>query len=127
MINVCESFASEYKLRFNPEKCTLLIFSDSEFFFNNVDISLCGSKIKNVRHEKHLGHKFCSSYDYTLNIIDLDDIIRDMKVRTNVIINEFRPISWQSKVTLFLSQCSSLYGCSLWRLDDPKINDLYTA
>ena len=50
-----------------------------------------------------------------------------MKVRTNVIINEFRPVSWQSKVTLFLSQCSSLYGCSLWRLDDPKIDELCTA
>ena len=127
MINVCESYADEYKLKFNPEKCTLLIFSDSDFFFNNVSISLCGRIIKNVRHEKHLGHQLCSSYDHTLNIINFDDIIRDMKVRTNVIINEFRPVSWQSKVTLFLSQCSSLYGCSLWRLDDPKINELCTA
>ena len=127
MIKECESYANEYKLKFNPEKCTLLIFSDSEFFFNNVNISLCGSRIKNVKHEKHLGHMFCSSYDHTLNMINLDDIIRDIKVRTNVIINEFRPISWQSKVTLFLSQCSSLYGCSLWRLDDPKIKELCTA
>ena len=26
-----------------------------------------------------------------------------------------------------MSQCSSLYGCHLWNLDDNKIKDLYTA
>ena len=53
--------------------------------------------------------------------------MRDLKVRTNTIINQFRPVSWNSKSTLFLSQCSGLYGCPLWRLDDPKLEDLYTA
>ena len=26
-----------------------------------------------------------------------------------------------------MSQCSSLYGCHLWNLDDNKVNELYTA
>ena len=34
---------------------------------------------------------------------------------------------WKSKVTLFNSQCLSLYGCQLWRLDDPKVKELCTT
>ena len=60
-------------------------------------------------------------------MIDLSNVIRDIKVRTNVIINQFRPIFWQAKVKLFLSQCSSLYGCHLWNLDDNKVKELITA
>ena len=41
--------------------------------------------------------------------------------------NKFRPVAWQAKVTLFQSQCSSLYGCHLWRLDDPAVDELCTA
>ena len=50
-----------------------------------------------------------------------------MKVRTNTIATQFRPISWRSKVTLFNSQCLSLYGCQLWRLDDKKVDELCTT
>ena len=50
-----------------------------------------------------------------------------MKVRTNASINQFRPVSWKSKVTLFNSQCLSLYGCNLWRLDDKKVENLCTT
>ena len=53
--------------------------------------------------------------------------MKDINVRTNVIINKFRPISWQAKVALFISQCSSLYGCPLWQLDHSKIKELCTS
>ena len=35
-------------------------------------------------------------------------------------------MSWKSKVLLFNSQCSSLYGCPLWRLDNEYVNRLCT-
>ena len=54
----------------------------------------------------------------------MDSVIRDLKVRTNTIINQFKPISWQSKVKLFKSQCSSLYGSQLWRLDEKQVDEL---
>ena len=74
-----------------------------------------------MKVEKHLGHEFQTSNA----IINIDPIIKDLHVRTNIIVNKFRPISWQAKVALFLSQCSSLYGCQLWQLDDPKTKTLY--
>ena len=62
-----------------------------------------------------------------MNLINLDGVIRDMKVRTNTIASQFKPISWRSKTTLFNSQCLSLYGCQLWRLDDSKVDKLCTT
>ena len=80
-----------------------------------------------VRNTLDLGHTFNSVSYSNFNFISLDSVIRDLKVRTNTIINQFRPISWESKVKLFLSQCSGLYGCPLWCLDDPQLENLYTA
>ena len=127
LIKICESYADEYKLNFNPNKCTLLIFSNSDKIKKLVNLMICGSPIKTITHETHLGHVFQDSYVNNMNLINFEQIIRDMKVRTNAIISQFRPISWKSKVTLFNSQCLYLYGCPLWRLDDPKINDLCTT
>ena len=123
LISICEIYAKEYFLSFNPNKCSILIFADSDFYFNNINIKLCGQTIRNVKCEKHLGHVF----EATHNIINIDSVIKDVKVRTNVILNNFRQISWQAKTKLFLSQCSSLYGCQLWNLEDPNIEKLYTA
>ena len=122
LITICEMFSYDYKLQFNPDKCTLLIFSDTDYSNENICITLCGQNVKNVKTEKHLGHVFENTYD----IINLDSIIRDIKVRSNIIVNKFRPTSWESKVLLFKSQCSSLYGCTLWRLDSCKIDRICT-
>ena len=126
IIAICENYAKEYKVIFNPDKCTLLIFTSKEFYdfyFNNVNIFICGTKVRNVKSEKHLGHVF----NYSDNLIDIQTIIKDLKIRTNVILNQFRCLSWQARVTLFISQCSSLYGCPLWNLNDPNVEKLCTA
>ena len=125
-IKICEEYANDHYIKFNPDKCTLLIFcdySDSDFYYKNVNIYISGCKIKNVNSEKHLGHVFQNSG----NIIDFSDVIKDIKIRGNIITNQFKPISWQGKAKLFMSQCSSFYGCHLWNLDDKNINALYTA
>ena len=62
MIEICEQFSENCKLQFNPNKCTLFIFSDSDYYFNNVCIKLCGRVIKNVRSETHLGSTIDYSY-----------------------------------------------------------------
>ena len=127
LIKICEHFADEYLLKFNPDKCSLLIYADknADFYANNCNINLCGKTIKHVKKEKHLGHIFeANSHSHLINI---ESVIRDLKVRTNTIVNNFKPICWQSKVKLFLSQCSSLYGSQLWRLENNQIDDLITA
>ena len=105
----------------------MLIFTISEFRKYNAIIILCSKEVKIVNKEKHLGHVLNTEYCHTSTLINIDNVIRDMKVRTNAIINQFRPVSWKSKVTLFNSQCLSLYGCNLWRLDDKKVENLCTT
>ena len=41
--------------------------------------------------------------------------------------NQFRSTAWHAKESLFLTQCSSLYGYPWWNLDDPNIDKLCTA
>ena len=48
VIAICEKYASEYKIQFNPDKCTLFIFSDSNFYHNNVNIMISGCIIKKM-------------------------------------------------------------------------------
>ncbi len=42
-------------------------------------------------------------------------------------IHQFYSTSWQSMVLLFNSFCTSLYGCQLWNLDDPRIEEFSVA
>ena len=80
MILICETFADEYKIIFNPDKCTLLIFSNHDFNFNNINVTVCGKRVSNVIKEKHLGHIFKSQYNMSYNLIDLDLVIKYLKV-----------------------------------------------
>ena len=123
LILICERFALEYKLNFNPQKCKLLVYSIMDIKTEKIDIKIGGHKIEVVDSEKHLGNKFQADR----NIINIENIIKEIRVRTNVIINKFRPIAWQAKVTLFNSHCSSLYGCQIWNLEDPNVNKLCTT
>ncbi len=82
-----------------------------------------GRNIQNVRSEKHLGHII----SVRGSLSNIEPVIKDMKVRTNVITHQFYSTIWQSKVKLFNSQCMSLYGCQLWNLDDPRVDELSVA
>ena len=88
---------------------------------NDVKLTMNGREIAKVNGEKHMGHMFSSQGDF----INIDSIIRDMKIRTNTIINQFHPVSRQSNIKLFNSQCLSLYGCPLWSLHDRILEELY--
>ncbi|CAL4117868.1 unnamed protein product [Meganyctiphanes norvegica] len=127
LISICEAYAEDHEIRFNPDKCTLMIFSNLKNVDEYVNIMLCGSRIRNIANEKHLGHVFDTGFNNSLNLINIENVIRDMKVRTNTISAQFKPVSWKSKTTIFNSQCLSLYGCQLWRLDDPKVDQLCTT
>ena len=56
LIKICEEYANNHYIKFNPDKCTLLIFcdvSESYFYYKNVSISISGCLMKNVKSEKH--------------------------------------------------------------------------
>ena len=64
----------------------MLIYAEKnlDFYYNNCKISVCGKVVQNVKSEKHLGHLFTTSnHSYLINI---DSVIRDIKVRTTTIV-----------------------------------------
>ena len=91
-----------------------------------------GSKIRGLSMRHKVSNVINIYYRETsalswYNLVSIDNVITDMKVRTNAIITQFKPVSWKSKVTLFNSQCLPLYGCHLWRLDDINVKKLCTT
>ena len=50
---------------------------------------ISGCPVKNVKTEKHLGHTFQNSK----NIINFDAITKDIRVRSNITVNDFSTIS----------------------------------
>ena len=50
--------------------------------------------------------------------------MKDVKIKTNIICNEFSSLTYAAHVVIFNSQCLSLYGCPLWNLQDTKIEAL---
>ena len=72
------------------------MYANDDFYFNNVNISRGGVKVKDVKSESQLGHTL-SFY----RIIDIQSRIKGIKVRTNIILSQFRWLNWQAMVKIF--------------------------
>ena len=120
MLQICEQFGKEYGLSFNPDKCEVIKFGN---WNSNLNLKLDDKIIKEVNSVKHLGHTIKNSR----NICDVSDIITDIKVRTNVILSQFKHLSLKSKIQIFNSNCMSYYGGCLCSLESGCFNDLNVA
>ena len=120
LLKICEEFSEEFNLTFNPSKSSLLTFHPPGMKEEYTNILFLGKPIPTNYTEKHLGHLLSTSR----KSVDFCDIIRDVKIKTNVILKEFSHLNTWSKVKLFNSQCLSLYGCELWDLSDQNIKKI---
>ena len=121
IIIICEVYGDAHDLLFNPDKSYLLIFECPTLKVpDGISVYICGDKIKIVQKEIHLGNTLST----VGNMICMDKTINDIKSRTVSIVNNFKNISYKSKVMLFNSQCMALYGSQLWDLTDDNINQL---
>ena len=123
LIEICEQYSNEFCLSFNPNKCFLLVFCNRNFDLSHINLQLRNQPIQIVNGSKHLGH-FVSSKG---SIIQIDEIIREMQVKANIISNEFHCLTYKARAKIFNSQCLNLYGCGLWNLEDRNLNNLYKA
>ena len=107
LINICENYGAKFSVKFNPDKSQIMSFPKSNL---NFKVELNGCEIKNFNEVKHLGFMLNNTrYSYNIN-----NVINDIKIRTNCIITNFRCLDTWSRVSLFNTQCLSLYGCCLW-------------
>ena len=121
LLNTAGGFADDFGLRFNLDKCKLLIFSDQNFQFK--PIFLNNVALQHAHCEKHLGHMLSDKGDY----IDFRKVITDIKAKSNVLCREFYFLDWKSKCKLFNANCTSFYGCQLMNLSSTQINKVCTA
>ena len=115
MINICEEYSRNFDLIFNSNKCELVIFCKDKFVKNSKPIILMNNSILKISNSyTHLGINITNNNN---QIIDFNNIIRDLKIKCNIIKNEFSKLSYLTKVELFNSHCMSLFGCCLWKIE----------
>ena len=71
-----------------------------------------GTTIRVTNECKHLGN-FISNTNLLNNAVN---IIKDMKIRTNILMSEFYMLNSLTRRQLFNSQCLSLYGNAVGEL-----------
>ena len=124
MLNLCESFAYSYGLKFNASKTQLIRFGLSLSNTCNARIVFCSEQLVFLNTVCHLGHHL--SY----NLSDDEDINRkchDFLKKANILLVNFKFCSPSTLTFLFRSFCLSLYGCALWRLDSKSISTIEIA
>ena len=124
LIIICENYGDDFELLFNPDKCYLIIFSccNSQFLCN-ITLKVCGKEVKVVNKEIHLGN-IISNGD---SLVEMKDAMHGIKSRTLTIVNNFANISFKSKIKMFTSQCTALYGAQLWDIEDRCIEAMNIA
>ena len=122
LLRICDSFAAEYDINFNPDKSKFLVIASDKRRHLYREMCLCsfsiGTKcIDNVDNFIHLGHIISSSF------VDLADILhrRNLFVgHTNHLLCFLNKLDMSVKLKLFASYCSIIYGCELWTLTNPS-------
>lgn len=124
MLRICEDFAKEYDITFNPKKSQCIFFSrDRNPPKSPTEISLCGKQLKWFHEVKHLGN----TVKFDLN--ESPEIQKkggDFIYHVNSLKAHFAHIQHDVLVKLFSTYCSSFYGSQAWNLSDPALKSLYT-
>lgn len=112
LLSICETYAEQHGLRYNPMKSELLVFrggNKSPTFIPPVRIN--GSLIQIVTQFKYLGHVVTEDLKDNL---DMERERRALAVRGNMLARRFAGCSLPVKITLFKAYCQTFYTSSLW-------------
>ena len=126
LLRICESFASEYDVMFNPSKSQALVFqpaSASLSLMQRARLTLSGSPIDYVSHAVHLG-TFIGENSFSRNIQKAQC---ELYARVNSLHAKFHFCSFDVLRTLFISYCTSFYSSCLWKLGQDDLEPLAVA
>ena len=121
MIAICEDYANEYSILFNPKKSKLLCYN---MFADEMPvIKLCNHVVEVVDNEVYLGSRIYNDI-YTSNI---DEYVCDFERRSNHVIHNFAMCDSVTLSRIFSSHCESFYGCELFNHSKPYMSKLYVS
>ena len=115
MISICESYAQDYHITFNPAKSKLICFNVSSSDIS--PIYLNGTPVTVVNKDKHLAN-YISTDIYGRNIISN---VCDFYQRNNSVISDFGIYDTLGKI--HSTFCMHMYGCELWNRTDYDVDN----
>ena len=119
LINICEDYAKEHKIRFNGNKSKLIIFNqgNNDLF---LDVFVCGDIVERVSELKYLGLIFsCGSGDSFQSAVSKDFICK-----FNIFMSDFNKVNSKLKNYLFNTYCCSFYGSNMCKFQNLDLIDI---
>ena len=108
MVDICEQFAHEYHISFNPSKSKLMSFNLSRPL--GTLIFLNSQKVEVVDNDSHLGNYVATilrDISITKHVCDLyNAVIMSLVTSMLVIVDALHQV-----------YCMHMYGCELWNLN----------
>ena len=116
MLQICEKCAQEYDVLFNASKSVLVVYNACIDNHHNVKLSLNDTV-------PHLG----SYIGRENNKANITKTLSKLISRTNVLLSRYGFCDMEVVYNLFNSFCTSVYGSSLWRLNNVHIKEFATT
>jgi len=112
LLTLCELYAKDCFIMYNAKK-TVCMCCKPKVIKHKVrpTLVLNGSSLKYVDSHKYLGVTICSDMNDNLEI---QSQVRNMYIRGNTVIKNFKKCSDNVKCKLFKSLCANVYCVSLW-------------
>lgn len=118
LLSICESYAEDHGLKYNPSKSELLVFRGVNKSPPHVPpLMLCGLPVQRVTQFKYLGHIVTEELK---DDMDMERERRALAVRGNVVAQRFAGCSVPVKITLFKAYCQTFYTSGLWATHTQK-------
>ncbi len=123
MIDTCMKFGAEFDIMYNEKKTMAMCFSRKRQM-PEFKLVMNGCQIKCVEKMKHLG----ITVSYNLN--DSDEISNkhgDFIGKCNHVLNKYAILDSDVTTRLFLTNCSSFYGCETWDFKCHNFKNILTS
>ena len=118
MMTICETFAHEYGLKFNPAKSKLITFNVN----TDVSFMLDGNPITQADNAVHIGHHIGKGSN-----TNISSGVSNLVCSSNTMLTKFNYCSSNVKSYLFNTFCTSFYGCVLWSMHSTEIQRIYVT
>ena len=121
MIKICEDYAEQYNILYNPKKSKLLHYNVAHD--KEISIELCGTKVQIVDSEVYLGNFIASDLSDRNITSNMGDFYR----RSNQLRADFYMLPSHIQYKLFTCYFINLCGCNLWNYNKMYVQKIYTA
>ena len=121
MVSICERYAHDFKILFNPNKSKLLCCNVKDT--NMIKMTLCGKPVEIVDSMQYLGN-YVSRDTCDRNI---ESVIQDFWYKHNCMRANFNMLNSYTLNKLHSTYCMNIYGSELFNYNSKYVNKLYVA